>query len=70
MSAIQFRDVHKRYDGATDDTIRNVNLDIADGDGPIIWQRLAVTPGRMLNNATGDIACDHYNRWREDIAIM
>jgi multiple sugar transport system ATP-binding protein len=32
MSAIQFRDVHKRYDGAAVDTIRNVNLDIADGE--------------------------------------
>ncbi|MDB5846377.1 MAG: hypothetical protein JWP29_129 [Rhodoferax sp.] len=32
MSAIQFRGVHKRYDGASADTIRNVNLDIDDGE--------------------------------------
>jgi beta-glucosidase len=43
---------------------------LADGAGPSIWQRFAHTPGRMLNNDTGDVACDHYNRWREDIALM
>ncbi|MGH8061739.1 MAG: family 1 glycosylhydrolase, partial [Pseudoxanthomonas sp.] len=43
---------------------------LADGAGPSIWQRFAHTPGRMLNDDTGDVACDHYNRWREDIAIM
>ena len=32
MSAIQFRGVHKRYDGATADTIRHVDLDIGDGE--------------------------------------
>jgi beta-glucosidase len=43
---------------------------LADGAGPSIWQRFAHTPGRMLNGDTGDVACDHYNRWREDIALM
>ncbi|MET0717617.1 MAG: family 1 glycosylhydrolase, partial [Pseudoxanthomonas sp.] len=43
---------------------------LADGAGPSIWQRFAHTPGRMLNDDTGDVACDHYNRWREDIAVM
>ncbi|CAN7756080.1 sn-glycerol-3-phosphate ABC transporter ATP-binding protein UgpC [Pseudorhodoferax sp. LjRoot39] len=32
MSAISFRGVHKRYDGAAADTIRNVNLEIKDGE--------------------------------------
>lgn len=43
---------------------------LADGAGPSIWQRFAHTPGRMLNNDTGDVACDHYNRWRGDIGLM
>jgi len=43
---------------------------LADGAGPSIWQRFAHTPGRMLNGDTGDVACDHYNRWREDVALM
>src|SRR5947209_6051247 len=43
---------------------------LADGAGPSIWQRFAHTPGMMKNGDTGDIACDHYNRYREDVAIM
>ena len=43
---------------------------LADGAGPSIWQRFAHTPGNTANGDTGDIACDHYNRWREDIALM
>ena len=43
---------------------------LADGAGPSIWQRFAHTPGRMHNNDTGDVACDHYRRYRDDIAMM
>jgi beta-glucosidase len=43
---------------------------LADGAGPSIWERFAHTPGMMHNGDTGDVACDHYNRWRDDIAIM
>jgi len=43
---------------------------LADGAGPSIWERFAHTPGMMHNDDTGDVACDHYNRWRDDIAIM
>ncbi|MDB4892893.1 MAG: beta-glucosidase, partial [Gemmatimonadetes bacterium] len=43
---------------------------LADGAGPSIWQRFAHSPGRTVNGDTGDIACDHYNRWRSDVALM
>lgn len=43
---------------------------LADGAGASIWQRYAHTPGMMANGDTGDIACDHYNRYREDVALM
>lgn len=43
---------------------------LADGAGQSIWHRFAHTPGKMANGETGDIACDHYNRWREDVEIM
>ena len=43
---------------------------LADGAGPSIWQRFAHTPGMTKNGDTGDIACDHYRRFREDIALM
>jgi beta-glucosidase len=41
-----------------------------DGKGESIWDRFAHTPGRIKNGDTGDVACDSYHRWREDIALM
>ena len=43
---------------------------LADGAGPSIWERFAHTPGMMHGGDTGDVSCDHYNRWKDDIAIM
>ncbi|HEX4985023.1 MAG TPA: GH1 family beta-glucosidase [Burkholderiales bacterium] len=43
---------------------------LADGAGPSIWQRFAHTPGRMHNDDNGDVACDHYRRYREDVELM
>ncbi len=43
---------------------------LADGAGPSIWQRFAHTPGLMVGGDTGDVACDHYNRYKEDVALM
>jgi beta-glucosidase len=43
---------------------------LADGAGASIWHRFAHTPGRIGDGATGDVACDHYRRWREDVALM
>ena len=41
-----------------------------DGRGESIWDRFSHTSGNVSNGDTGDIACDHYHRWEEDIAIM
>jgi beta-glucosidase len=43
---------------------------LADGAGPSIWHRFSHTPGRTTNGDTGDVACDHYHRWKDDIALM
>jgi beta-glucosidase len=43
---------------------------LADGAGPSIWYRFSHTPGMTRNGETGDVACDHYRRWREDVALM
>lgn len=43
---------------------------LADGAGPSIWHRFSHTPGRILDGATGDSACDHYHRWAQDLALM
>lgn len=41
-----------------------------DGKGESIWDRFAHTAGKIKNGDTGDVACDSYHRWREDIALM
>ncbi|PKO04599.1 MAG: beta-glucosidase [Chloroflexi bacterium HGW-Chloroflexi-3] len=41
-----------------------------DGKGESIWDRFSHTPGKILNNDTGDVADDHYHRYREDVALM
>lgn len=43
---------------------------LADGAGPSVWHRFVRRPGAVLNGDTGDVACDQYRRWREDIALM
>lgn len=42
----------------------------ADGRGPSIWDTFSHTPGMVLQGHTGDIACDHYHRWPDDIKLM
>lgn len=42
----------------------------ADGKGESIWDRFSHTPGKIEDASTGDIACDHYHRWADDIGIM
>jgi beta-glucosidase len=41
-----------------------------DGKGESIWDRFAHTAGRIKNGDTGDVACDSYHCWRDDIALM
>jgi beta-glucosidase len=41
-----------------------------DGRGPSIWDTFSHTPGRVHEGHTGDVACDHYHRYREDVALM
>jgi beta-glucosidase len=43
---------------------------LADGAGASIWHRFSHTPGRTADGETGDVACDHYRRYAEDVAIM
>src|SRR5215472_12031542 len=41
-----------------------------DGKGASIWDTYAHTPGNIKNNDTGDVANDHYHRYKEDVALM
>lgn len=40
------------------------------GRGPSIWDTFSHTPGKVLNGDNGDVACDSYHRYEEDIEIM
>jgi len=41
-----------------------------DGKGESIWDMVSHTPGKIGNEDTGDIACDHYHRYKEDVQLM
>ena len=41
-----------------------------DGRTPSIWDTFCASPGRVAGGASGELACDHYHRWAEDIALM
>ncbi|HWN42430.1 MAG TPA: GH1 family beta-glucosidase [Thermoanaerobaculia bacterium] len=43
---------------------------LADGAGPSIWQRFSHSPGLVKNGENGDVACDHYRRYEEDVRLM
>lgn len=41
-----------------------------DGKGESIWDRFSHTSGLVTDGSTGDVACDHYHRYQDDIALM
>ncbi|MFL6548550.1 MAG: GH1 family beta-glucosidase [Povalibacter sp.] len=41
-----------------------------DGRGESVWDRFAHTPGKVLNGDNGDVACDSYHRFQDDIALL
>ncbi len=40
------------------------------GRGPSIWDTYSHTPGKTRNGDTGDVADDHYHKWREDVELI
>ena len=41
-----------------------------DEKGKSIWDTFSHTPGKIKNNENGDVATDHYHRYKEDISLM
>ncbi len=41
-----------------------------DGKGPSIWDEFCRVPGAVKHGQSGDVACDHYHRWKEDVALL
>lgn len=42
----------------------------ADGKGKSVWDAFSRQPGKVRYGHTGDVACDHYHKYREDVALM
>ncbi|NEE31459.1 family 1 glycosylhydrolase, partial [Streptomyces sp. SID7982] len=40
------------------------------GRTPSIWDTFSHTPGKVVNGDTGDVAADHFHRYRDDVALM
>jgi hypothetical protein len=40
------------------------------GAGPTHWDSFAATPGNVVRAEHGQVACDHYNRWEEDLDLI
>jgi len=41
-----------------------------DGRSPSTWDTFSKLPGKVYHGHTGDVAADHYHRWREDVSLM
>ncbi len=41
-----------------------------DGGGESVWDMMAQHSGKIANGDTGEIACDHYHRYKQDVALM
>lgn len=41
-----------------------------DGRGPSVWDPFCKKPGAVFEGHSGDVACDHYHRYKEDVALM
>jgi beta-glucosidase len=41
-----------------------------DGRGESVWDRFCATPGKVRNGDSGEVACDFYHRYREDVGLM
>ncbi|MGO9336979.1 MAG: glycoside hydrolase family 1 protein [Terracidiphilus sp.] len=56
--------------GAASSCVQVEGASRADGKGESTWDRFARIPGNIKDGSTPDVACDSYNRWRDDIALL
>jgi beta-glucosidase len=43
---------------------------VEDGKGPSIWDEFCRIPGAIADGSNGDIACDHFHRWKSDLDLI
>jgi len=56
--------------GAASSAYQIEGYSMADGGGASIWDTFTHTPGKIDYGDTGDVACDSYHRYEEDIALL
>jgi beta-glucosidase len=56
--------------GAATSAFQIEGATMADGRGESVWDRFSRTPGKVRNGDTGDVACDHYHRYEQDLDLM
>lgn len=56
--------------GATTTSYQVEGAVSADGRGESVWDRFCHTPGKIYEGHTGDVACDHFHRYKEDIGLI
>ena len=56
--------------GAASAAYQIEGYDLEDGGGASIWHTFTHTPGKIAYGDTGDIACDSYHRYEEDLALL
>ncbi len=56
--------------GCATASYQNEGSPLADGAGESIWHRFSHTPDTVMDGDTGDVACDHYRRYKEDVALI
>ena len=73
--SVSARPLHERFPpgfawGAATSAYQIEGAVNADGRGPSIWDTYSHFPGRTEDGGTGDVACDHYHRYRDDVRLM
>lgn len=68
MSTLRFP--HNFHWGTATASFTNEGAAAEDGKGESIWDRFARVPGTIVDGGTPEVACDHYHRYREDVALM
>jgi beta-glucosidase len=70
MFSIERKDLGPNFLFGTATAAYQIEGGQGDGRGPSIWDTFSATPGNVKNADNGAIACDHYNRWPEDLDLI
>jgi beta-glucosidase len=70
MFSVQRKDFGKEFVFGVATAAYQIEGGQTDGRGSSIWDTFAATPGNTKNGESGRVACDHYNRWGDDLDLI